>query len=249
MRWGARVSVVPSGEAAGVLRDERAWSAILVDHMLGTAACREFARVGAAIPRRIVLITPAARGELAALKEAGFTGYLIKPVRATSLAAQLAGTDGGFEHAFPEAEADGPATHSDAAGMTVLVAEDNEINALLIEALLRRLGHRPTLVTDGDAALDAWQDAAAAGVPFDLVLMDLQMPGRDGIAAARAIRAREADQSARRTPIVALTADASVEDRDACRAAGFDGFLTKPVDRERLAAALAQLPSRKPLAA
>jgi signal transduction histidine kinase/CheY-like chemotaxis protein len=249
MRWGARVSVVPSGEAAGVLRDERAWSAILVDHMLGTAACREFDRVGAAIPRRIVLITPAARGELAALKEAGFTGYLIKPVRATSLAAQLAGTDGGFEHAFPEAEADGPATHSDAAGMTVLVAEDNEINALLIEALLRRLGHRPTLATDGDAALAAWQDAAAAGAPFDLVLMDLQMPGRDGIAATRAIRAREAEQSERRTPIVALTADASVEDRDACRAAGFDGFLTKPVDRERLAAALAQLPSRKPLAA
>ncbi|MGD9770150.1 MAG: response regulator, partial [Pseudolabrys sp.] len=249
MRWGARVCVVPSGEAAGLLRDERAWSAILVDQMLGTAACRELARVGAAIPRRIVLITPAARGELAALKEAGFTGYLIKPVRATSLAAQLTGIDSDFESAFTESEAASPAAPSDAAGMAVLVAEDNEINALLIEALLRRLGHRPTLVTDGDAALAAWQDAAAAGTPFDLVLMDLQMPGRDGIAATQAIRTREAEHNGRRTPIVALTANASDDDRDACLAMGFDGFLTKPVDRERLAAVLAQLPSRKPLAA
>jgi CheY-like chemotaxis protein len=133
--------------------------------------------------------------------------------------------------------------------MAVLVAEDNEINALLIEALLRRLGHRPTLVTDGDAALASWRDAAAAGAPFDLVLMDLQMPGRDGIAATQAIRAREAELDVRRTPVIALTADSSDEDRDACLAAGFDGFLTKPVDRERLAAALAQVPARKPLPA
>ena len=89
----------------------------------------------------------------------------------------------------------------------------------------------------------------AAGAPFDLVLMDLHMPGRDGIAATQAIRAREAGASEPRTPVVALTANASDDDRDACLAAGFDGFLTKPVDRERLAAALAQLPARKPLAA
>jgi PAS domain S-box-containing protein len=249
MRWSARVCVAPSGEAAGLLRDDWTWSTILVDHMLGTAACRELARVGAAIPRRIVLIAPAERGELATLKDAGFTGYLIKPVRATSLAAQLTGTGGGFESAGAETDSASLPAVSDAARMAVLVAEDNEINALLIEALLRRLGHRPTLVADGDAAFAAWRDAAAAGAPFDLVLMDLQMPGRDGIAATQAIRAREAEQDVRRTPVIALTADSSDEDRDACLAAGFDGFLTKPVDRERLAAALAQLPARKPLAA
>jgi len=131
----------------------------------------------------------------------------------------------------------------------VLVAEDNEINALLTEALLRRLGHRPVMVADGDAAVAAWRDAASAGAPFDLVLMDLHMPVRDGIAATQAIRAREAGQDVRRTPVIALTANASDDDRDACLAAGFDGFLTKPVDRDRLAAVLTQLPGRKPLAA
>jgi CheY-like chemotaxis protein len=251
MRWGARACVVPSGEAAVLLLTERVWSAILIDHMLGTATCGELARASAAIERRIVLITPAARGELAALRDAGFTGYLIKPVRATSLAAQLTGNESGFERAGDEAEMTSTyRTGTDASpGLAVLVAEDNEINALLTEALLRRLGHRPVMVADGDAAVAAWRDAASAGAPFDLVLMDLHMPVRDGIAATQAIRAREAGQDVRRTPVIALTANASDDDRDACLAAGFDGFLTKPVDRDRLAAVLTQLPGRKPLAA
>ena len=249
MRWGARACVVPSGEAATLLLNERAWDAILIDHMLGTAVCGELARASAAVERRIVLITPAARSELTALKEAGFTGYLIKPVRPTSLSAQLTGSENSLERALAETDAGPAVATTDGKGLSVLVAEDNEINALLTEALLRRLGHRPTLVTDGDAALAAWRDAAAAGTPFDLVLMDLHMPGRDGIAATQAIRAQEAEQDARRTPVIALTANASDDDREACLSAGFDGFLTKPVDRERLAAMLAQLPARKPLAA
>jgi len=73
----------------------------------------------------------------------------------------------------------------------------------------------------------------------DVVVMDLHMPGMDGIEATRRIRAIEADQEAPRTPILALTANASAEDRDACLGAGMDGFLVKPLDRERLSAALA----------
>jgi CheY-like chemotaxis protein len=69
--------------------------------------------------------------------------------------------------------------------------------------------------------------------------MDLHMPGMDGLEAARRIRANEAEIGAPRTPILALTANASAEDREACLAAGMDGFLVKPLDRERLAAALA----------
>ena len=69
--------------------------------------------------------------------------------------------------------------------------------------------------------------------------MDMQMPGIDGLEAARRIRAAEAERRRRRTPIIALTANAFAEDREACLAAGMDGFLVKPLDRERLAAALA----------
>jgi CheY-like chemotaxis protein len=71
------------------------------------------------------------------------------------------------------------------------------------------------------------------------VLMDLHMPGMDGLEATRRIRTIEAQEHSARTPIVALTANATVEDREACLAAGMDGFVVKPLDRERLAAALA----------
>ena len=80
-----------------------------------------------------------------------------------------------------------------------------------------------------------------------MILMDVQMPGIDGLEATRQIRAAEA--GARRTPIVALTANAYAEDREACLAAGIDDFLVKPLDRERLAAMLIELSERAALAA
>ena len=123
--------------------------------------------------------------------------------------------------------------------MSVLIAEDNEINALLARALLERLGHRATVVFNGVAAVEAWRAARIVGEPYDLVLMDVQMPGGDGIEATLSIRAAEADGP--RTPIIALTADALSEDRNACLGAGMDGFLTKPLDRERFAEVLAGL--------
>ena len=134
-----------------------------------------------------------------------------------------------------------------AKGLAILVAEDNEINALLARSLLTRLGHRPTVATSGDAAVDAWLSAREAGEPYAIVLMDVHMPGSDGIEATR--RIREAEAGGPRTPIVALTANAFDEDRDACLAAGMDGFLTKPLDRERLATALATAADAKAMAA
>jgi PAS domain S-box-containing protein len=128
---------------------------------------------------------------------------------------------------------------SAARALAILIAEDNEINALLARALLARLGHRPTIVPNGAAAFEAWLAARAAKAPYDLVLMDVHMPASDGIEATRRIRAAEAEGP--RTPIIALTADALSGDRDACLKAGMDGFLTKPLDRERLADVLAAL--------
>jgi CheY-like chemotaxis protein len=96
------------------------------------------------------------------------------------------------------------------------------------------------MVQNGTAAVDAWLAARTAGTAYDRVLMDLHMPGMDGLEATRRIRAIEAEQDSARTPIVALTANASAEDRDACLAAGMDGFVVKPLDRDRLAAALTE---------
>jgi CheY-like chemotaxis protein len=136
-----------------------------------------------------------------------------------------------------------------APGLSVLVAEDNEINALLMRSLFAKLGHNAVIATNGAEALESWLAAKSAGAPYDLVLMDVQMPELDGIETAKHIRAREAGDSGRRTPILALTANTLVEDRYACFEAGMDGFLIKPLDREKLAEALAGLTAARHLAA
>ena len=228
---------MPDEKVAAALLPEQPWSAVLVDHALGTPASEAVAHLASTVPRRIVLVTPAMRNELAALKEAGFSGYLIKPVRAASLAARFS-SDDAFDPGAAVESADTPSDQPDN-GLAILVAEDNEINALLARALLVKLGHRPTMAANGAAAIDSWLAARAAGTPYDRVLMDLHMPGMDGLEATRRIRAMEAEHGCPRTPIIALTANASAEERDACLAAGMDGFLIKPLDRERLATALA----------
>jgi CheY-like chemotaxis protein len=128
--------------------------------------------------------------------------------------------------------------------LSILVAEDNEINALLTRVLLTRLGHRPTITSHGEAAVESWAAARATGQPYDLVLMDVQMPGMDGFEAARRIRATEAAADDRPVRMLALTANAQTEDREACVAAGMDGLLVKPLDRERLREALAAVAAR-----
>jgi len=246
-RWGARTKIVPDEQVAAALLPEELWSAVLVDHAIGTPPSEALARTAAAIPRRFVLVTPAMRGELRALKAAGFTGYLIKPVRAATLAALFA-TDSAFDLDAASETVETESAARPAGGLSILVAEDNEINALLARALLVKLGHTPTMAANGAAAVESWLAARAAGTPFDRVLMDLHMPDIDGLEAARRIRAIEAETNAARTPILALTANALTEDRDACITAGMDGFLVKPLDRESLAAALAA-PGRSALAA
>jgi PAS domain S-box-containing protein len=236
-RWGARTTIVPDHRVAAALFPEQPWTAMLADHALGTAASAALAGAAAAIPRRIVLVTPAMRGELAALKDSGFTSYLIKPVRAASLAARFT-SDDAFEAAAAIEPADAPSIAPASNGLSILVAEDNEINALLARTLLAKLGHRPIMAASGAAAIECWRAAREAGVPFDRVLMDLHMPGMDGLEAARRIRLIEAEDDSPRTPVIALTANASAEDREDCLAAGMDGFLVKPLDRDRLIAAL-----------
>jgi PAS domain S-box-containing protein len=253
-RWGGVATLVEEGRAPEALA-ERRWDAVLVDLAVGPGlAAALAAAAGDTIVRRIVLITPGERHRLAALKDAGFNGYLVKPIRAASLKERLTTACDIFE-AAPGASAVGATTRlaepegAARSSFSVLIAEDNEINALLTRSLLSKLGHRPTVATNGTAALDFWSAARAGGTPYDLVLMDVHMPGLDGLEAARRIRTMETEMGARRTPIVALSASAFAEDRDACLGAGMDGFLVKPLDRHRLAAMLDGLAAAKPIAA
>jgi PAS domain S-box-containing protein len=237
-RWGARTTIVPDGDVAAALLPEQMWSAVFVDRALGNASCEAVAALAARVPRRFAMLTPAMRHELSPLKDAGFTGYLIKPVRAASLAARLSADDA-FDFSAAMETPETPNIVRPGRGLSILVAEDNEINALLARALLLKLGHQPTIAATGAAAVESWIAAHAGGTPYDRVLMDLHMPEMDGLDATRRIRTIEGATTAPRTPILALTANVSAEDREACVAAGMDGFLVKPLDRERLAAALA----------
>ncbi len=115
----------------------------------------------------------------------------------------------------------------------VLVADDNLINQRLVRALLEKLGCEVVLANDGRQAV-----ARHFAGTFELVLMDLHMPGLDGIEATRSIRKVERARSTKRTPIVALTASAVQAEHDACLAAGMDGVLEKPVSLEKLASVL-----------
>lgn len=111
--------------------------------------------------------------------------------------------------------------------LNILVAEDSPINAKVITTFLRQDGHRVDHVENGRLALEAMQQH-----PYDLVLMDMRMPELDGLEATRRWRAEETDD--RHVPIIALTANATIEDKNTCLSAGMDEFLSKPVNQEQL---------------
>jgi PAS domain S-box-containing protein len=250
-RWGGHACMVSDADVAETLMPERAWHAVLIDHAMGLADIErlgEAARLHAT--QRIVMFTPATRQELQPSATSALTGYLVKPLRAASLAARLTTAP---EVTAPSLEpAIGPIETSAAPstkGLSILVAEDNQINALLIRSLLGRLGHDTVITTNGAEALESWLSAKSAGTPYDLVLMDIQMPQLNGIETTKRIRLLESGEPGSRMPILALTANTLVEDRYACFEAGMDGFLIKPLDREKLAEALAGLVASRHIAA
>jgi CheY-like chemotaxis protein/HPt (histidine-containing phosphotransfer) domain-containing protein len=114
----------------------------------------------------------------------------------------------------------------------VLLAEDNPVNRTVATRILEKAGHAVVGVENGQEAVSAFE-----AQPFDVVLMDVQMPGMDGLAATAAIRKLEA-KTGTRTPIIALTARAMRGDRDECLRAGMDGYLAKPIRVEELLSAL-----------
>ena len=189
------------------------------------AALRE--RLGAETPA--LLIAPVVGGDIAVDESRGPTAVVFKPVKRSALLGRLNAFFGG-----PEAPRSAPSSPRAARrALKVLVADDNAINRKVALALLERFGCRVDLVTNGLEAVEAVEAAR-----YDLVFMDCHMPVLDGYSASRRIRAAEG--TTKRTPIVALTAVATDEDRTRFTEAGMDDFLAKPLLPDALERMLAR---------
>ncbi len=187
------------------------------------------------------------------LKAWGLSAYLNKPIRQSRLfdavISAVCRHDSG-DSIVEKINNPAPSIKVPETGYHVLVAEDNDINQVVIREVLFRLGLTCQLVCNGQQAVDE-----AATRAYDAVLMDGQMPVFDGFAATRLIRRREASQggwsrSGDQLPIIALTANAIAGDRESCIAAGMNDYLTKPIDHRALVASLERwLPAVKPAGA
>lgn len=215
---------VEGGDLSQVLGATAAPDVILADHALAGGSQLLPRPLERAV---IVLLAPDQRGRIGAYRRAGFAGYLIKPLRRESLADRVLIAAGAGQTA-PRAPLDERAATAAASGKRVLLVEDNPINALLARALLSREGCIVDHAAGGAEAI-----AAVRVGEYDLILMDMRMPGMSGVETAMALR-REGVA----TPIVALTANAFDDDRRACLAAGMDDFLVKPISPSSLRATL-----------
>lgn len=242
----------PGEEAARRLAAGSSTDILLADCALGEEAVRDLAAIArrGGIGRSLVLLSPFERRGFGPPSAAGFDGYLVKPVRPRSLFQQVAAEGGPGEPggtAAARAAAAAPTGDDGSAAVRVLLAEDNEINALVALKALQLLGARGDWARNGAEALTLADKAlSGAAPPYDLVLTDVRMPGIDGLELVRRLRAREA-AAGRGAPmrIVMLTANAFEEDRAAAQAAGADGFLAKPLDSEALRRWLAPTQARR----
>ncbi len=184
-------------------------------------------------PQSIVLLPPEQRRQLDDLLASGYSAYLIKPVRQDSLIGRILSVHGLVLETAPsaqdsEAEEQARVSGSVSNGaLRVLLAEDNQINAILTIALVRKAGHHVVAACNGEEVLEKLNRGH-----YDLILMDMRMPGLDGLETTRLIRARDDDLAS--IPIIGLTANAMEEDRRRCLDAGMDDFLTKPVEADAL---------------
>jgi signal transduction histidine kinase/CheY-like chemotaxis protein len=181
-----------------------------------------------------MLTSAGQRGDAARCQEIGIEVYLMKPVKQSALLEAIAHSLG-----RPAAAAPAPPLTRHSLGesrpkLRVLLAEDNAINQKLAVRLLEKHGHTVTVANDGAEAV-----AAAREGEFDVVLMDVQMPNMDGLEAAAAIRALERG-TARHIPIVAMTAHAMKGDEERCLEAGMDGYISKPIQPDRMMEVIAQ---------
>jgi CheY-like chemotaxis protein len=170
-------------------------------------------------------------GHVARCRDLDFAAYLTKPVRRKELRAALTRTLTShgellrLEERLPKTSID---VVSETAPLRILLVEDNPVNQRLATRMLEKEGHGVVVAGNGKEAIAAWLKQ-----PFDLILMDIQMPEMDGLQATRAIRRAEAGLN-QHIPIVAVTAHAMSGDRERCLAAGMDDYISKPIRKSDL---------------
>jgi signal transduction histidine kinase/CheY-like chemotaxis protein len=212
------------------IRNGQRFDALILDLDMpgadGIELARSLRRAGAdGVP--MILLGSTANGDRRS-DVSEFSAMLTKPIMPSTLYDALASVMAGPERGTSRVEPDRPPP---SVPLRILLAEDNPINQKVAVRVLEKLGYRTDTVADGSEAVDA-----VSRRPYDVVLMDVQMPKMDGLEATRRIRSMPAP--ARQPHIIAITANAFADDRDQCLAAGMDDFLSKPVRSEDLAAAL-----------
>ena len=181
----------------------------------------------------IMLTSAGLRGDAARCRELGINAYLSKPIKQSDLLECIQRSLGSAGN--PQEPQPLVTVHSlreSRVGLQILLAEDNVINQKLAVRVLERRGHKVTVAETGRKALDALTKHS-----FDLVLMDVQMPEMDGLEATALIREGE-KKTGRHIPVVAMTANAMVGDKERCLAAGMDGYVSKPIQTKELFAVI-----------
>ena len=251
--WGFTVNAVSSARAAldemrRAIADGEAYDLAILDYFMpemdGEMLAREIRRDNVLAPTPLLILTSVDQpGDARRFRDIGVQGYLVKPARSAELLRTIKGiftqtSDGAIEVAAPKPAA---AAHLDALPdgekLKILIAEDNEVNQLVLRHMLSPRRFNLTIVSDGRAAL---QEISSAPEPFDLVLMDVSMPEMDGYEATRAVRSFEEREGRARTPIICLTAHVMQVDVDRSLDAGMDDFLAKPIGQDKLMQVIAR---------
>jgi signal transduction histidine kinase/CheY-like chemotaxis protein len=238
--WGADVALIESAKDLAMQLATPPPQTQFICSARYSSTLRAWAKKqsGAAGPTQAgvwVMLKAEQRKDHVDLLAAPFSGYLLKPVRRSTLLNQLSLHDGKslrqagllLGKAAARRKTKITAVRTTMRPLNILLAEDNMINALLARTILESAGHKITIVHDGVAALAALKSSTR----FDLALLDVEMPRLTGLEVAQAIRHDENFGAVRHLPLLALTANARAEDLRECREAGMNDHLAKPFDR------------------